>query len=206
MTTSKNFNGYAINFENFKLFLLAYTFGKISPISKIKNVIRITSIKNMKSTLKKPRFSSEDTPLNNVSLREANNITMAIFIKLFAINIVANNFFGCFKSSIIISNEFDLLSFASSKSFCVSEKSATSAPDISAEQIKSTSNPMIPVVKVLFKRNIKLRGSGSNYSVFCKLIIMVNRLVLRCIQSLWSLKLVVLGFRMLKCHFLGLKM
>ena len=112
---------------------------------------------------------------------------MAIFIKLLATNIVANNFFGCFKSSIIISNDFDLLSFASSKSFCVSEKRATSAPDISAEQIKSTSNPTMPVVKVLSKRDIKLGGSGSNYSVFCKRIKMVNRLVLRCFQSPWQL-------------------
>jgi len=129
-----------------------------------------------------------------------------MFIKLFATNIVANNFFGCFKSLIIISNDFDLLSFASSKSFCVSEKSATSAPDISAEQIKSTSNPTMPVVKVLFERNIKLRGSGYNYSVFCKRIKMVNRSVLRCFQTPWQRWIVGLGFRILKCYFLLLKM
>jgi len=111
---------------------------------------------------------------------EANNMTMAMLIKLFATNIDANNFFGCFKSSIIISNDFDLLSFASSKSFCVSEKRATSAPDISAEHIKSMSNPRIPVIKVLSKKDIKLEGSGSKYGVFCKLIIMTNRLVFRC--------------------------
>ena len=155
-----------MNFENFKLFLLAYTLGKISPINKIKKVIRITSIKNTRSIMKKPKFSSEFTLLNKDSLREANNMTMAMFIKLLATNMDANSFFGCFNSSIIISKDFDLLSFASSKSFCVSEKSATSAPDISAEQIKSTNNPIVPAINVLSKKGVKLEGSGSNYSVF----------------------------------------
>ena len=95
---------------------------------------------------------------------------------------VANNFFGCFKRAIIISNDFDLLCFASSKSFCVNEKRATSAPDIRAEHIKSNNNPRMPVVKLLSKRDIKLEGSGSNDCIFCKRIKMVNRLVLRCFQ------------------------
>ena len=52
------------------------------------------------------------------------------------------------------------------KSFCVSEKRATSAPEISAEHIKSISNPRMPVIKVLSKKGAKLEGSGSKYSVF----------------------------------------
>ena len=80
-----------------------------------------------------------------------------MFIKLLATNIDANNFFGCFKSSIIISKDFDLLSFASSKSFCVSEKSATSAPDISAEQIKSTTTQRGQQLSAIKKRG-KTRG------------------------------------------------
>ena len=58
--------------------------------------------------MKNPKFSSEFTLLNKVSLREANNMTMAMFIKLLATNMDANSFFGCFNSSIIISKDFDL--------------------------------------------------------------------------------------------------
>ena len=79
------------------------------------------------SILKSPKFSSESIPSNSFSLNEANKMTMAIFIKLFATRIEASNFFGRFRSSIIISNDFDFVSLASSKSFCVSEKRATSS-------------------------------------------------------------------------------
>ena len=185
-----------MNFENFKLFRLAYTLGKISPIIKIKKVIKITSIKNTRSILKKPKFNSECTSLNRISLSEANNMTMAMFMKLLATSIEANNFFGCFNSSIMISKDFDVLFFASSKSFWVSEKRATSAPDISAEQIKSTSNPIAPVINVLSKRGVKLKGSGSNYCVFSKLIKMVNRLVLRCFRG--ALQQWLVGFGLLE--------
>ena len=137
---------------------------------------------------------------------EANKMTMAILIKLFATRIDANNFFGCFKSSTIISNDFDLLSFASSKSFCVSEKRATSAPDIKAEQIKSMSNPIIPVIKELSKNDVKLEGSGSKYGVFCKLIIMTNRLVLRCFLLVSQQHLEAFGFQKIENRFWLLKM
>ena len=48
---------------------------------------------------------------------EANKITIAMLMKLFATNIEASNFLGFFKSSMIISKDFDLYFFASSKSF-----------------------------------------------------------------------------------------
>ena len=83
-----------MNFENFKLFLLAYTLGRISPINKIKNVIRTTSIKKITSILKPPKFSSESIPLNKLFPKDANKITIAIFIKLLATSIEASNFFG----------------------------------------------------------------------------------------------------------------
>ena len=59
----------------------------------------------------------ESTPSNKLSPREANKITIAMFIKLLATNIEASSFFGCVKRSIIISKDFDLVFFASSKSF-----------------------------------------------------------------------------------------
>ena len=97
-------------------------------------------------------------------------MTMAIFIKLFATKIDASNFFGCLRRSIMISKDFDLVFLASSKSFCVNEKRATSAPEIRAEQIKSTSNPIAPLNKVLSKKNAILAIFESNY----KLIKMVS--------------------------------
>ena len=66
----------------------------------------------------------------------------------------------------MISKDFDLVFLASSKSFCVNEKRATSAPEIRAEHIKSTSNPIAPEISVLSKKGVMLEGSGSNYKIF----------------------------------------
>ena len=49
---SKKFKGNAINNENWTLFLLAYTFGSISPNNKITKVTIPTSIRNLRFTPK----------------------------------------------------------------------------------------------------------------------------------------------------------
>ena len=77
--------------------------------------------------------------LNNVSAKEANNKTIKIFIKLFVINIVANNFLGFSNKFTTICSSFLFLE-SSFKSVFESEKKATSVPETSAEQISRTSN------------------------------------------------------------------
>ena len=181
-----------MNFENFKLFLLAYTLGRISPISKIKNVITITSIKKTKSIFKPPKLSSESIPLNKTSPKDANNRTIAIFIKLLATSIEASNFFGCVRSSIMISKDFDLVFLASSKSFWVREKSATSAPEISPEAINSTKSPMRPGISDEFKSGTMLKSSEFNYIISVKKLIkkaghwVAPELFQGCVRSLRS--------------------
>jgi len=134
--TSKIFSGLAMNFENFKLFLLAYIFGKISPNIKIKKVMIMTSIKKTKSILKNTKLSSELTPLNSCSLSEAKSKTIPIFIKLLATKIVANNFFGRCSRAIIVSSAFEGVFSSGSKSDLLNENRATSAPEIRAEHTK----------------------------------------------------------------------
>ena len=68
----------------------------------------------------------------------------------------------------MISKDFDLVFLASSKSFCVSEKSATSAPDISAEAIKSTKSPERPDISDEFKRGNMIESSEFNYIISVK--------------------------------------
>jgi len=87
--------------------------------------------------------------LENIkSLNEAKSKTMAMFIKLFVIRIVANNFFGFINSFWTISSFFDAFLFEESfsKSEGVKEKKATSAPDIKAEQINKISSIRILVI------------------------------------------------------------
>ena len=133
---SKIISGLAMNFENFKLFLLAYTFGKISPNIKIKKVMIMTSIKKTKSILKNTKLSSELTPLNSCSLSEAKSKTIPIFIKLLATKMVANNFFGRRSRALIISSAFEGVFSCGSKSDLLNEKRATSTPEIRAEHTK----------------------------------------------------------------------
>ena len=64
---------------------------------------------------------------------------------------VANNFFGCFKSWVIIWIDFEPCSSEASKSAWVSENNATSAPEIKAEhssKIKTEAMPKISVVSM----------------------------------------------------------
>lgn len=128
----------------------------ISPKSKIKNVAETTSSKNLANVLV--------TSSNNVSPKKANNNTTAILIKLLATKIVASNFLGR-------SNKLDMVSIAADCSLIplsisdfVSEKKATSAPEIKAEQAsrtKSNTAPVINDVLVTNKVEIKTVGSGS---------------------------------------------
>lgn len=75
--------------------------------------------------------------------KEANNNTIKILIKLFAIKMVANNFLGFSKRPEMTSNcvEFVLESF--SRSAFDREKNATSVPEINAEDINKKNNPIV---------------------------------------------------------------
>ena len=84
---------------------------------------------------------------------EANKITIAMLMKLFATNIEASNFLGFFKSSMIISKDFDLYFFASSKSFWLNEKRATSAPEIRAEPINNIIKPDVKLNLFIIRKN-----------------------------------------------------
>lgn len=82
---------------------------------------------------------------------------------------VANNFFGFSRSRITIFSVFDLFPSSEVRFPGVSEKKATSVPDISAEQISRISNIKrlkISVKSKDEKKRIKLAGSGSNSGDF----------------------------------------
>ena len=85
-----------------------------------------------------------------------------IFIKLLAIRIVANNFFGLSSNS-TISSVFSSESCAS-KSLFDSEKKATSVPEIIADKINKPANEIMPIMDDQSTYEIKkvLAGSGSN--------------------------------------------
>ena len=104
------------------------------------------------------------TSLKRVSPINANSNTMAIFIKLLATRIVANSFFGRSNKLAIICMFTDLFSRPSSILDLVNEKSATSAPEINAEQANNITSRIILVIKdvlVTIKFEIKTEGSGS---------------------------------------------
>ena len=85
-----------------------------------------------------------------------------IFMKLFAIRIVANNFFGLFNNSTIsipFSSESRL-----SKSDFESEKKATSVPEMIADMNNKTTSEKMPIMddQSIFEIKNVLTGSGSN--------------------------------------------
>lgn len=85
-------------------------------------------------------------------------------MKLLAIKIVANNFFGRSSSLIKIWSFGVKLLWSVSKSVGLRENRATSEPDIKAEQsnnITKIISLIISVVGMLINKN-KLEGSGSN--------------------------------------------
>jgi len=97
--------------------------------------------------------------LKRRSLSAAKRITIPMFIKLLATNIVASNFLGFCKRVFIIFRAFEGLVSSTSKSVFVSEKRATSAPEISAEQhkrITRNSPPNANVVSNEFRKKISL--------------------------------------------------
>ena len=85
-----------------------------------------------------------------------------MFIKLFAIRIVANNFFGLSSSSTISILLSSL--FCSSKLDFESEKKATSVPEMIADKNNKAINEKIPRMDDQSTLEIKkvLAGSGSN--------------------------------------------
>ena len=86
--------GKTIKQANFTLFLLAYTFGKTSPKSRIKNVTKSTSNTN---------FRTVESIAEKIEFREKENkITIPMLMKLLATNTVANNFFGFERSSFML--------------------------------------------------------------------------------------------------------
>jgi len=104
---------------------------------------------------------------NKVSPIELNNKTIPILIVLLAIRIVANNFLGYSKSFETINPLEVFLSPISLISVGESPKTATSAPEISAEQQSSSSKMAVLSAKApsnIIKLVKKLRGSGSNSS------------------------------------------
>ena len=77
---------------------------------------------------------------------------------------VANNFLGRLRSLDMIANAMGCSSVPVSKSDLVKEKSATSAPEISAEQKSKMKSKISPEIKDVFPERsitIKLVGSGS---------------------------------------------
>ena len=80
--------------------------------------------------------------LNNISPISANNKTIAIFIKLFVINIVANNLLGSFSNFLVSSICLEDCSSSDSKCSLVKEKKATSAPEISPDAINKINSEM----------------------------------------------------------------
>ena len=101
---------------------------------------------------------------NNVFDKEANIRTIRMFIKLFVINIVANNFLGFSNNFTIIFSSFPLLE-SSFKSVFESEKNATSVPETRAELINKTKRIIVlNVVNISTdaKSKNKISGSGSN--------------------------------------------
>jgi len=89
-------------------------------------------------------------------------------MKLLAIKIVANSFFGRSNSLDIILKTFGLSSKPFSMSLRVNEKKATSAPEIKAEHNNRIISKIIPETNDALadiKNKIKLVGSGSKVNV-----------------------------------------
>jgi hypothetical protein len=128
-----------MKFENFSLFRLAYTFGRISPNKRIRKVTIPTSITNLKSIPKTRVFIFS----KKSSVRLSKSRIIAILMALFATRIVANSFFGFSSKLITIFWVLVLLPLPEIKFAGVREKKATSAPEIKAEQISSTKSATV---------------------------------------------------------------
>ena len=94
-------------------------------------------------------------------LSEAYNKTIAILIKLLAIKMVANSFLGRSNNFIIWRSLAVYSASVEGKSLGLSENSATSDPDISAEQNNKISNNATPMISVTFSAANILDDGGS---------------------------------------------
>ena len=146
--------GFDINKEKLSAFLVAYTLGSTSPNRRIKNVIRMTSIKK--------RIFSSISFIKTAPSTEKRS-TINILIKLFVMRMVANNFLGLLRN-FNTRFPFGVFDFdKSSKVVLDKEKKATSVPEIMAEN----TNRHIKTItsKIMYQGN-ELRnafmGSGSN--------------------------------------------
>ena len=107
-----------------------------------------------------------EIPLRYKGLKEANNNTMAILIKLFATKMIASNRLGFAKSDRINESCFAFWFSASLRVALLREKKATSAPEMSAEEVinPSRSSPFSHTKDIsIEKRLLNKAGSGSNY-------------------------------------------
>ena len=97
------------------------------------------------------------------SPKDANNNTIAIFIKLLATKIVANNFLGFDNSFFTIFKLLDssLSEDSSSKSVAFNEKKDISAPEIKAEQINNMIIAIMLIINSLFIDMTKSKLGGS---------------------------------------------
>ena len=104
--------------------------------------------------------------LKKKSPKYANSKTIKILIKLLAIKMVANNFFG--RSNNVETRVVFLDSSASFKTVFDNEKKATSDPETNADNRSKTKRAIIPIVNdqsMVINKN-KLEGSGSNIMLF----------------------------------------
>ena len=95
----------------------------------------------------------------------ANSNTVAMLMKLLATRMVANNFLGRSKSFEIIWNAVDFCCRPLSMSERVSEKKATSAPDIRAEHASNAQIEITPMINEILTEDRRMSncvGSGSN--------------------------------------------
>jgi len=118
--------GILIFLLNQRAFLLAYTFGDISPIR--------TSKKVMTTTCSRKLTNDSSGNEKTFEVRYDDKIIIAIFIKLFDIRIFAKSLLGFSRSFRASTELLDLSFFKCSISFGDREKYATSEPDINAEQ------------------------------------------------------------------------
>ena len=105
------------------------------------------------------------------SPKDANNSTIAIFIKLFATKIVANSFLG-FDNNFLTIAKFPvrcLSDDSSTKSVAFNEKKEISAPEINAEQINNIIKTRMLMSNPLFidMSRSKLGGSVSKIKINC---------------------------------------
>lgn len=106
-----------------------------------------------------------EIPLRYKGLKEANNNTIAILIKLFATKMIASNRFGFAKSDRINESCFAFWFSASLRVALLREKKATSAPEMSAEEVinPSRSSPFSQTKEIsIEKKLLNKAGSGSN--------------------------------------------